>query len=168
MAPTGDSHQAAQISAARMANVAAMAIRMQLDRVEKSPLADDLDGFWKVLIDVDFLIAALWRMQLAGRLAQSAVGGRWTPLDRFSMALPDLKLMRDATQHIHEYGADSDRRHDKNVGRRALEVKSLGKDAFNWLGGTLDFNKAADASSELLLAIRTLRDNEYTQSRMND
>ncbi|KRQ31312.1 hypothetical protein [Mycobacteroides abscessus] len=151
--------------AARLANDAAMAIKMQFDRIDGGPMAGDPDGFWKALIDVDFLIAALWRLHLAGRLAQSALGGRWVPLEEFNAALPDLKLMRDVTQHIHEYGTDFDRRHNPNVGRRALEVKSLGKEAFNWLGGTLDFNKAAEASSALLSAIRAARDDEYEQSR---
>lgn len=150
--------------AARLANDAAMAIKMQFDRIDGGPPTGDPNGFWKVLIDVDFLITALWRMQLAGRLTQSALGQRWAPLDAFSAALPDLKLMRDVTQHIHEYGTDSDTRHNRAVGRRALEVKSLGKDVFNWLGGTLDFNKAAQASSDLLSAIRRERDDEFSQS----
>ncbi|OHT67530.1 hypothetical protein BKG67_21500 [Mycobacteroides chelonae] len=96
--------------AARLANDAAMAIKMQFDRIDGGPMAGDPDGFWKALIDVDFLIAALWRLHLAGRLAQSALGGRWVPLEEFNAALPDLKLMRDVTQHIHEYGTDFDRR----------------------------------------------------------
>jgi hypothetical protein len=81
----------------------------------------------------------------------------------FDQALPHLKLMRDVSQHIAEYGIDGDGRKainprtGKPVGRRALEVKSLG-DTFGWLGGELDLTAADTASMTLLNAIRAERD----------
>lgn len=149
--------------AARLGNDAMMAIRMQLDRIEAGPSQLGEDGYWAVFIDVDFLIAALWRMRQAGMLAKSRIGRWWTPLDAFDRALPDLRLMRDVSQHIAEYGIDGDGRKAINprtrkpLGRRALEVKSLG-DTFGWLGGELDLTASETASMTLLNAIRTERD----------
>jgi hypothetical protein len=149
--------------AARLGNDAMMAIRLQLDRIEAGPSQPSDDGYWAVFIDVDFLIAALWRMRQAGVLAKSRIGRWWAPLNAFDQALPHLKLMRDVSQHIAEYGIDGDGRKainprtGKPVGRRALEVKSLG-DTFGWLGGQLDLTAADTASMTLLNAIRTERD----------
>ncbi|QSM92974.1 hypothetical protein I3U40_18125 [Mycobacteroides abscessus subsp. abscessus] len=151
--------------AARLGNDAMMAIRMQLDRIAAGPSQHGEDGYLAVFIDVDFLIAALWRMRQAGVLAKSRIGRWWAPLDTFDRALPDLKVMRDVSQHIAEYGIDGEWRKainprtGKPVGRRALEVRSLG-DTFGWLGGDLDLTAADAASMTLLKAIRTVRDVE--------
>ncbi|QQG97139.1 hypothetical protein HBE99_10095 [Mycobacteroides chelonae] len=151
--------------AARLGNDAMMAIRIQLDRIAAGPSQHGEDGYWGVFIDVDFLITALWRMRQAGVLAKSRIGRWWAPLDAFDRALPDLKLMRDVSQHISEYGIDGDGRKainprtGKPVGRRALEVKSLG-DTFGWLGGELDLTATDTASITLLNAIRAERDAE--------
>jgi len=91
----------------------------------------------------------LWRMRLAGNLAQRTMGPSWTALQEFDQVLPDLKLMRDVAQHIDEYGRDGDNRRHSNpttgqrVGRRSLHVMSLGDLSFNWLGGTIDFDAPA-------------------------
>jgi hypothetical protein len=91
----------------------------------------------------------LWRMRLAGNLAQRTMGPSWTALQEFDQVLPDLKLMRDVAQHIDEYGRDGDNRRHSNpttgqrVGRRSLHVMSLGDWSFNWLGGTIDFDAPA-------------------------
>lgn len=149
--------------AARLGNDSMMAIEMQLNRVSDGSTQDDDGGFSGVFIDIDFLIAALWRMRQSGVLAKSAAGRWWIPLDDFDRALPDLKLMRDVSQHLAEYGVDgSGRRHinprtGERVGRRALEVKSLGED-FGWLGGSLNLERADAASRTLLGEIRTVRD----------
>lgn len=151
--------------AARLGNDAMMAIRMQLDRIAAGPSQHGEDGYWAVFIDVDFLIAALWRMRQAGVLAKSRIGRWWAPLDTFDRALPDLKMMRDVSQHIAEYSIDGDGRKainprtGKPLGRRALEVKSIG-DTFRWLGGELDLTTADAASMMLLKAIRAARDAE--------
>ncbi|MGA9376216.1 MAG: hypothetical protein WBV64_14545 [Mycobacterium sp.] len=151
--------------AARLGNDAMLAIRMQLDRIAAGPSQHGEDGYWAVFIDVDFLIASLWRMRQAGVLAKSRIGRWWAPLDAFDQALPDLKLMRDVSQHISEYGIDGDGRkatHPRTgrpLGRRALEVKSLG-DTFRWLGGELDLTTADAASMTLLNAIRAERDSQ--------
>ena len=157
--------------AARLANDAAVAIDMQLGRIHDGLTSGDPDAFWKVLIDVDFLVYALWRMRLAGNLAQRTMGPSWTALQEFNQALPDLKLMRDVAQHIDEYGRDGDNRRHSNpttgqrVGRRSLHVMSLGDWSFNRLGGTIDFDRAREASYALLSAIRrTARDDTPDES----
>lgn len=104
--------------AARLGNDAMMAIRMQLDRIEAGPSQHGEDGYWAVFIDVDFLIAALWRIRQAGVLAKSRIGRWWAPLDAFDRALHDLKLMRDVSQHISEYGIDGD-------GRQAINPRTV-------------------------------------------
>lgn len=150
--------------AAQFANDAAVAIDMQLVRIGDELRGGDPDAFWKALIDVEFLVSALWRMRAAGNLAASAMGKSWTPLDRFNQALPDLELMRHVAQHVDEYGRDGDSRRQFNpttaelVGRRSLHVMSFGEWSFNWLGGTIDFDRARKASFALLSAIRTARD----------
>lgn len=96
--------------AARLGNDAMMAIRLQLNRIEAGPSQRNEDGYWEVFIDVDFLIAALWRMRQAGVLAKSRIGRWWAPLNAFDRALPHLKLMRDVNQHIAEYSIDGNGR----------------------------------------------------------
>jgi hypothetical protein len=113
-------------------------------------------------------------MRLAGNLARRTMGPSWTALQEFDQVLPDLKLMRDVAQHIAEYGRDGDNRRHSNpttgqrVGRRLLHVMSLGDWSFNWLGGTIDFDRARKASYALLSAIHTARDEHTTRVREDD
>jgi hypothetical protein len=144
--------------AARLANDAAVAVEMQLGRIREGLRSGDPDAFWKVLIDVEFLIASLWKMRLAGKLAQPVMGQKWSALREFDTAVPDLKLMRDVMQHVDEYGRDDAGRHDKRVGRRSLHTMQFGERSFSWLGGTIDFDRARAASVELRSAIRAARD----------
>ena len=98
------------------------------------------------------------------------MGPSWTALQEFDQVLPDLNLMRDVAQHIDEYGRDGDNRRHSNpttgqrVGRRSLHVMSLGDLSFNWLGGTIDFDRARKASYALLSAIHTARDDTPDES----
>lgn len=150
---------------ARLANDATVAIDMQIGRIRDSFHSRDPDVTWTAFIDIEFLISSLWKMRLAGKLAQSVMGPSWTALGEFDAAIPHLKLMRDVMQHIDEYGQDGDgRRHlspctGRRIGRRLLHSQMrFGNNGFNWLGGTLDFDQAHDASLLLLSAIRTARD----------
>ena len=53
----------------------------------------------------------------------------------------------------------------QRVGRRSLHVMSLGDWSFNRLGGTIDFDRAREASYALLSAIRrTARDDTPDES----
>ncbi len=69
--------------AARLANDAAVAIDMQLRRIRDELTCGDPDAVWAALIDVEFLISALWKMRLAGILADSVAGRSWTALREF-------------------------------------------------------------------------------------
>lgn len=150
--------------AARLANDAAAAVDLQLGRIRAEVDSADPDAFWTALIDAEFLVASLWKTRLAGRLAQWVQGEDWAGLREFDQALPDLKRMRDVTQHVDEYGRDAEsRRHDhprtgQRVGRRSLHSQmSIGRESFCWLGGTIDFAQARDAAFALLAAIRAVR-----------
>ncbi|QZA17148.1 hypothetical protein K3U93_21530 [Mycobacterium malmoense] len=155
---------------ARLANDAAVAIDIQIERIHDEFHSRDPDVISLIstaLIDIEFLISSLWKMRLAGKLAQSAMGRSWTALGEFDAAIPHLKLMRDVMQHIDEYGQDGDgRRHlsprtGRRIGRRLLHSQmGFGDNSFNWLGGTLDFDQARNASLLLLSAIRAARDNQ--------
>ncbi|WP_139813681.1 hypothetical protein [Mycobacterium simiae] len=150
-----------------MANDAAVAIDMQLERIREGYRRGDPDALRTVQIDTEFLISSLWKMRLAGKLARSVMGQAWTALSEYDRALPHLKLMRDVMEHIDEYGGDADgraRRHDhprsgQHIGRRYLHSQmSHSDESFNWLGGTVEFGPARVASLQLLSAIRTARD----------
>ena len=152
------------IRAARLANDAVVAVDMQLERIRSGLRSRDPDALWKVPIDIEFLVASLWKARLAAYLARSAIGPSWTALDEFNTAVPDLKLMRDVIQHVDEYGRDGDGRRHRNpytgerIGRRWLHTMQLGDKSFGWLGGIIDFDGARAASFNLLLAIRAARD----------
>ena len=152
------------VRAARIANEAGIGVMMQLDRIQLGQGSRDADALQRVPIDIEFLIASLWKMRLAGKLAESVIGRAWPALHEFDAALPDLKLMRDVVQHIDEYGQDGVRRRHvspgtgQRIGRRWLHTMSLGEQTFGWLGGTLSYERARTASLELLSAIRTARD----------
>ena len=53
---------------------------MQLGRIHDELGGGDPDALWKALIDVDFLVYALWKMRLAGNLAQRTTEPSWTAL----------------------------------------------------------------------------------------
>jgi hypothetical protein len=138
---------------------------MQIGRIRDSFHSRDPDVAWTAFIDIEFLISSLWKMRLAGKLAQSVMGPSWTALGEFDAAIPHLKLMRDVMQHIDEYGQDGEGRRHLNprtgrwIGRRLLHSQmGFGDNSFNWLGGTLDFDQARDTSLLLLSAIRSARD----------
>ena len=150
--------------AAQLANEAVVAVDMQLGRIRSGLRSRDPDAFWSVLIDIEFFIATLWKLRLAGNLAHSVMGHSWTALRDFDRAVPDLKLMRDVTQHVDEYGRDGDRRRhsspttQQRIGRRSLHTMSCREQSVHWLGGTIDFDRARTASFELLSAVRAARD----------
>lgn len=69
---------------------------------------------------------------------------------RVQQALLDLKLMRDVAQHIDEYGRDGGDHRCFNP--------------ISWLGGTIAFDRAREASYALLSTIRAARDNAPDES----
>jgi hypothetical protein len=82
----------------------------------------------------------------------------------FDRAVPDLKLMRDVTRHVDEYGRDGDRRRQSSpttrqrIGRRSLHTMKVGEQSFHWLAARLISTRARTASFELLSAVRAARD----------
>lgn len=151
--------QAIADRAALLANDASAAIDLQIGRIRGWFDTGNADDLWKAFIDAEFLIAALWRMRVAGNLAHQAVGSpRWSPVDRFDQALPDLKRMRDVSQHIDAYGRDYAKRKHSDVGRRALHTSRISPEQFHWLGCTLNFDLARTAAFALLADIRGVRD----------
>jgi hypothetical protein len=158
---TKPSTSAALDRAARIATDASAAIDMQIGRIQTGLRSNNADTVWNVFIDIEFLIAALWKMRLAGKLARSALEESWTAVGEFETAVPHLKLMRDVLQHIDDYGQDAEsRKHHhprtgRRIGRRLLHSQlGFNDKSFDWLGGTLNFEDARTAALQLESAIR--------------
>jgi hypothetical protein len=94
-----------------MADVAMWSIELQCRRLEAVE-PEDGEFVLRKWADFDFLIVALTRLRRATRLAaripqlQASLG---TALVQFDKALPDLKKMRDVSEHIDDYAIDQGR-----------------------------------------------------------
>ncbi len=119
-------------------------------------------------MDFQLLVALLWRLRLAGLMSTS--DGVRAAVDTFDREVPDLKLMRDVSQHLDEYAVDGPgHRHNlpgetKRVGRCRLEVPRWSDDRFEWLGGTINVAQARSAALRLYTVIREQRDAQSDQS----
>jgi hypothetical protein len=128
--------------------------------------------------DWGFFVIALWRLRRCALIACRTRFGRAevrAGIDVFDAALPDLKLMRDISEHIDEYAVDSPKRHDPRISRKELQVGSWTDSTFTWhllIGETgaprvLDADVAFDAAHDLYSAVRAARDRAATEARAN-
>jgi hypothetical protein len=116
--------------------------------------------------DLQFFIVALRRFRRAVEIATAipAIADETTiALRTFDLAVPSLSVMRNVGEHTEQYGVDSDRRHDKNINRRQLEVARWDGTTLFWLQDPagapheLNVDAALHAAEQLFVALpRTL------------
>lgn len=79
---------------------------------------------------------------------------------RFDRALPDLKVMRDVSEHFGDYALDSGTRHHPEVTRGQLQAGEWDGRTFLWLENranqprSLDVVEALNVSRNLFEAVR--------------
>jgi hypothetical protein len=137
--------------AVRTASESMQGIDLQIRRVRGTEPEDD-EWLFRVWMDFQFLIACLWRLRMAGRMAAAAADEVRAAVAVFDQEIPDLALMRHVSQHLEEYAVDGPKRRQKPpgsaepVGRRRLEVGGPSADRFDWLGGTIVVDQARRAA----------------------
>lgn len=143
--------------ARRLANRAMLTVAMQIRRIEAKEPEDHL---WpRRLADYEFLIAALWRLRLAAKLA--ACVPELEPrlaiaIKEFDDGLPGLRAMRNVAQHIDDYARDKG--NNKSIGRKSLEVAIIGPTGLDWMGFSLKPTDAARVGAALFAAMESGRD----------
>jgi hypothetical protein len=75
-------------------------------------------------------------------------------LEQFDKALPDLKKVRNAAEHVDDYAADQGQQ--KAVARQSLKVSTMEADGptLSWLQARLNAREASQASRALFAALR--------------
>lgn len=110
----------------------------------------------KQWVDWKFLIVALWRLRLAAKIAAKVPGAKRNidaAIAEFDKAIPGLRVMRDADEHVDAYAVDAG--FNKAVTRRHLQVsQGVGRKSFAWLGHVLDADTALNAAEKLYSAIQ--------------
>ena len=114
------------------------------------------------MADADFMVIALWRLQL---LAEWAAAASWAPRElrdeirRFKRAVPHLREIRDTQEHFDDYGRGIGRRQRKGEPRTGWGY-GHGPQGVTLTYGRfkLDLGAAAAAAQELHRAIRTAVD----------
>lgn len=141
--------------ARRLANIAIWTIGLQRRRLRtKEP--EDGKFLFRRWADFQFLIVALTRLRRAAVLATHAPEVSTTiksAISDFDVALPDLKKMRDAAEHIDDYARDKGKK--KEISRQSLEVGIVSDRNFEWLGCKLNVDVAKAASEALFKAIQS-------------
>lgn len=141
--------------ARRLANVALWTVNLQCRRLQSSE-PEDNEFIFRKWADFHFLIVALTRLRRAAVLATKVTVIKpeiKKALAEFDVELPNIKTMRDVTEHIDDYATDDGR--NKNVSRKSLEVSALNDTTFEWLGFKLDAHKALNSSEKLFDAIKS-------------
>ena len=142
--------------ARRLANLSMWTVSLQCRRL-RTHEPEDNDFVFRRLADFDFLVVALTRLRRAAVIAAKVQETKQIVSDAvklFDLALPGLKKIRDVAEHIDEYAVDSGR--DRSVMRQELEVSLLTQDGMtlNWLGSSINADKALNASQALFAAIQ--------------
>jgi hypothetical protein len=136
------------------ANEATIAVDLQRSRIRppSNPTTQ-----W---IDLHFLVVALWRLRRAANLASQVPRVRDQirgTLALFDSALPDLRDMRDAAEHIDDRALSKPpRRGRQAVSRFDLQSGSWSsaEETWTWAGRSLDVRAAHSAAMKLLSAMR--------------
>ncbi len=142
--------------ARRLANQAMWTMSLQSRRLKTTEPEDEefISRRWS---DFHFLIVALTRLRRAATLATKVPGitsNIKNALKEFDLKLPNLKTMRDVSEHIDDYAVDNGR--NKDISRKCLEVLTYNTTTFEWLGFQLDTEDAIKASQKLFNAIRNM------------
>lgn len=152
---TGPSDDEVLHRAYSFANEATIAVDLQRSRTRppSNPTAQ-----W---IDLHFIVVALWRLRRAANLASQVPRVRdqiQAALALFDSALPDLRDMRDAAEHIDDRALSKPpRRGRQAISRFELQSGSWSPadETWTWAGRTLDVKAANAAAMSLLLALRS-------------
>lgn len=140
--------------ARRLANVALWTSAIQRRRLSTEE-PEDAKFPLRARVDFDLFVVALSRLRRAAVLALKV--GSIKPkmkdaLGKFDAAVPHLKTMRDVAEHIDDYAIDSGR--DSTISRRELEVSIRTGDTWEWLGHTIEVEKAFVAAVHLFEALK--------------
>lgn len=145
--------------AIRLVNIELHAVALQRRRLASSEPEDDtFDLRWWT--DLQFFIVALYRLRRYAGVASGISSDKScveTALATFDAAVPELRVMRNIGEHTDEYALDSENRRVKSVDSKQLEVGSWNGQTYDWLGRSLDVDKALDAGECLFRALNALR-----------
>jgi hypothetical protein len=150
----GPSYAATYERARRLANIEVWTVALQVRRL-RSHEPEDGEFVLRRWADFLFLIAALTRVRRAAALAAKVpalANEIQCALRDFDAALPNLKNMRDVTEHFDEYAMDVG--HLKEVSRKSLEVGTISETTFQWLGYELNADVALNSAHELFRRIQ--------------
>lgn len=152
--------------ASRLADEAHRSVRLQIRRV-RGQEPEDAEWQFRVWMDFQFLIVALWRLRTVATIAveiEGPAGHVAKALADFDRRLPDLARMRHVAQHLDDYAVDHPTRRrqlkpsdNEPVGRRMLEVGSWDSDHFRWLRGTIEIAAADETAACLSQALYQAR-----------
>src|SRR5579863_2105238 len=143
--------------ARRLADMSVRTVALQYRRV-KTKEPEDSEFFLRRWTDFLFLIGALTRCRRAAKLA-SQVGSIKAEMEAalraFDNSLPSLKTMRDTAEHIDDYALE--RGQKREISRMSLEVGVVGSSKFEWLGLSLDADKALESAQRLYSTIKSAK-----------
>lgn len=146
--------------ARRLASESMRAIALQLRRFQSSE-PEDTEWHFRRWMDFQFLIIALWRLRTVAEIAAAVNDAVRHALIEFDQDLPDLRRMRNVSQHLDDYATDHPTRRRQTkpgttepIGRRLLEVGTWDHNNVNWLGGTLNLRRTRTAAEKLYASIR--------------
>jgi hypothetical protein len=121
----------------------------------KTKEPEDDQFLFRIWADLQFLIVSLTRLRRSVGLAAKIPSLKTViheALADFDKALPMLKEMRDAAEHIDDYAMDVGR--NPRVRRQSLEVMVFDDPIFKWLHCELNVDVALVAAQRLFKALQ--------------
>jgi hypothetical protein len=150
-----------------IANEAMWTVVLQHRRIRAKEPEDGMFVF-RWWVDLQFFILALYRLRTAVKIARNISAISFSidaAISQFDKDIPDLKKLRDIGEHIDEYAVDSQKRHDKSVDRKQLQVGTWKDPVYEWLDVSLNVDNSKIAAEKLF---RTLQKHYKEACNAND
>ena len=131
-------------------------VALQRRRV-RSTEPEDEEFVFRHWADLQFFVVALRRLRRAAELASNVAISKNNikiAISKFDKDTPCLKVMRNVGEHIDTYALDDEKRHHKNISRRALQVGSWDGTTWEWLDMKLNVDDAFQFAAELHQVVR--------------